>query len=1113
MDYFLFPVKGISFYVITILIVFYSGCSRKTDPLFELIPAEKSGVHFSNILTETPEMNIFNYLYFYDGGGVAAGDVNGDGLPDLYFTSNQDSNRLYLNKGNFEFEDITVRSGVWGQIGWTNGVSMVDVNGDNRLDMYVSQLGEFGNIGGRNQLFINQGNSEQGVPVFVDEAATWGLDLKGLSTQAAFFDYDLDGDLDMYMLNHSVHSLGTFVRSEAREIPNELAGDRLMKNEGDHFVDVSQEAGIYQSVIGYGLGIAISDINKDGYPDIFVGNDFHEDDYLYLNNGDGTFTESLGKSIEHTSKSSMGNDIADFNNDGFQDIISVDMLPYDPVLLKTAEGEDPYDIYVNKLAYGYKHQLARNTLQLNLGNNTFSEIAYLAGVPATDWSWSGLFVDLDLDGWKDIYLSNGIKRRSNDMDYITFISNDAIQRRLKGEMTEAELAYAEKMPEVKVQNFAFHNNRDLTFTNVAGDWGMGQPSFSNGAVYADLDGDGDLDMVVNNIEDKAFIFKNNTINGQVDQPNFLKVELKGEGLNTKGIGAKIVIPNSDQGTIYHEVFTSRGFLSSVDPTVIIGLGNAKAIDSLIVIWPDRRYESLTNIDANQKLIIDQKNARGEYDYSMTTKPIFSEVEIEGLDYQHKENRPIEIYREILLPQMTSTEGPCMMVGDVDGDGKEDIILSGAKMQRTAVYLQKEDGFSLSGQRELSRDSLCEDTAVELVDVDLDGDLDLLIASGGNEFRLSDEPSLVRLYKNDGLGNFSRDRASFPEIFVMGSCIATHDVNRDGYPDFFIGARAVPRSYGEIPRSYLLLSDGKGKWLDETEKTGGVNLANVGMVKDAKWVDIDNDEDEDLIVVGEWMAPMIFINEKDRLVESDEANKSFKDKNGFWNNVEVVDVDGDSDLDLLTGNLGLNSIFQSSPKEPVEMFVKDFDQNGVMDQIVFHYVLGQKYLLPTRDELVQQLGFMDKKFPTYREFSQAEPDDFFTEKELASAHRLVAEELRSGVFLNQGNLQFEFRPFPTLAQVSPITSIYILDYDSDGMEDILVAGNEFNVSIQRGRYDANRGLLLRNAGEVNFEPVWNDRSGLNLTGQVREMKSIDYQGKRLILIAINNEKIRILEKMD
>ena len=1093
------------------LLLATAACTDKNDsePLFELLPASYTGVDFQNRLEETPQMNIFSYLYFYNGGGVAAGDLNGDSLPDLYFTANLESNKLYLNQGNFKFQDITEQAAVGGKRGWTTGVTMADVNGDGRLDIYVSQLGDYQNIRGKNQLYINQGNNDQDVPVFKDQAADYGLDLVGFSTQAAFFDYDLDGDLDMYMLNHSTHASGTFARATLRQEKHTLAGDKLMRNDNGQFTDVTDSSGIYSSALGYGLGITIGDVNWDGYPDIYIGNDFHENDYLYINNQDGTFTERLEETIRHTSRFSMGNDIGDINNDALPDIFSLDMLPSDPVMLKNSAGEDSYDVYNYKLRFGYNHQFARNTLQLNRGSAHFSEIGLLTGTFATDWSWSGLIADLDLDGNKDLYIANGIKRRSNDLDYIKYVSNEAVQHRLEGDLTGEDMALVEKMPVVKIPNAAFKNEGELVFSNVSQAWGLNQDSFSNGAAYADLDNDGDLDLVTNNVDQEAFIYKNRAIDGEQLTNNFLKLTFRGEGANTQGIGARVVIPLDSQ-TIVQEVYTTRGYQSAIPAELVMGLGNRSQLDSLIVVWPDLRFEIMTNVSVNTHQTLDQKNASGRYRFPSIPKPLFKEINDKlNVAYTHQENPFVEFNREVLVPHMSSTEGPRLAVGDVNGDGREDFFVGGAKHQPGAIFVQGVAGFQPLAQPALQADSLAEDVEATFVDVDQDGDPDLLVVSGGNEFRGQEEALLVRLYRNNGKGLFTRDRSALPDVYVNGSCVSSGDVDQDGDPDLFIGGRVVSRNYGKIPQSYLLQNDGQGNFTDVTEQQAE-GLARVGMVKDAQWADMNGDNRPDLVVVGEWMPISVFLNKQGRLVLDD--TESLANTHGWWNTLEITDIDGDGDSDILAGNLGLNSKLNASPKEPVSLVVKDVDNNGTIEQLLFHYVQGQKRLFATKDEIGSQLVDIKNRFVSYDNFARATVEDMFPSGMLQGAEELQVYEARSGTFINEEEMNFHFHPFPVEAQFAPLNAIQVLNEDSTKPPDVLTAGNFYEVTIERGRYDADYGTLLKNTGN-GFTTVPNTQSDIYLQGQVRDLEMINYRGQPVIIVARNNDTLLFINTSD
>ena len=1087
-----------------LLLILILGC--KPESRFKLLSPESTGVHFINHLEETPQMNVFTYMYFYNGGGVAAGDLNGDHLPDLYFTSNLDSNRLYLNRGNLNFEDITIPAGVAGKKGWTTGVTLADVNADGLLDIYVSQLGDYKNIVGKNQLYINLGPGQDGIPVFEDQAHQWGLDLKGFSTQAAFFDYDLDGDLDLYMLNHSVHSNGTFKRADIREKSHPLAGDKMMRNDGDHFTDVTDEAGIYNSALGYGLGVGISDFNRDGYPDIYVGNDFHEDDYLYYNNGDGTFTESLGNGMAHTSRYSMGNDISDINNDGWPDLVSLDMLPSDPSKLKTSATEDSYDIYHLKLGYGYKHQYTRNTLQLNRGNGKFSEIGQLSGVYATDWSWSALFADFDLDGFYDLFISNGIKRRLNDLDYINYISNETVQHRLEGDLSNEDLALVEKMPVVKVPNVMFRYQQNLQYEDVSSSWGFDQPSFSNGSAYADLDDDGDLDLVTNNIDQPAFIYENQTITPENQKANFLKVRLYGGNGNRFGIGTRVIIPNNGQ-FLSKELYATRGFQSAVNPEMVFGLGDLRQVDSLIVIWPDHSFQVITNVEANQVITLDHKLAKGSYDFKNDIQPVFNDVTGDlSLSHRHRENDFIEFNREALIPHMSSTEGPAIEVADFNNDGQEDFWIAGAKLQPSTIFIQENGRFRLCHQKAFLADSISEAIAAESLDFDQDGDLDLVVLNGGNEFWGEEEPIRLYAYENNGNGNFTRNDKVFPALYLNGSCLASEDFDQDGDQDLFVGGHVIPWHYGSNPRSYLLRNNGNGGFTEVTNELAA-GLGEIGMVKDAKWADLNLDGFVDLVLAGEWMPVTIFMNKNGTLQK--QQMQHLDELQGWWNSIEIADLDQNGYPDILAGNLGLNTRLKASIQEPVSMLIGDFNKNGKNEQLLIYFINGEPQLLATRDELVQQLPDIKTRFGNYAEFARADLVDILTEEKIKSAREIKVTEFRSGVFYNR-EMQFEFVPFPEEAQFSPVHSLKVADFDHDGDRDVLAAGNFYAANIQLGRYDAGLGVLMTNDDAGNLKTIPNTRSGLSLRNQVRDLQMIRIGLKPCVLVANNNDLIQVLD---
>ncbi|MDQ6634483.1 MAG: VCBS repeat-containing protein, partial [Gemmatimonadota bacterium] len=770
------------------------ACTRASTPatptLFELLSPEATGVAFANMLPEDTTFNILNYLYYYNGGGVAVGDVNGDGLPDLYLTSNLGPNRLYVNKGNYKFEDVTERAGVAGVGGWTTGVSMADVNGDGKVDIYVSGV-DYLTEHGHNTLYINNGDG-----TFTDRTKEYGLEFVGYSTQALFFDYDGDGDLDMYLLNNSTHTERQVGRQASRLVRNPRAGDKLFRNDGGHFLDVSEQAGIYGGVEGFGLGVVASDFNNDGCPDLYVANDFQENDFLYINNCDGTFTESIGKATGHTSRFSMGVDAADFNNDGRSDLISVDMLPQREEILKTSANAESFSLYNLKQKAGYHPQYARNALQLNRGNGRFSEIGYLAGVFATDWSWAPLFADLDNDGRKDLFITNGIFRRPNDLDYISYVSNDAVQASLAQGITQRTMSLMKQLPQVPLAKYAFHNNGNLTFTDMAAVWGLAQPGFSSGAAYVDLNNTGALDLVVNNVNAPASIYRNRA--RELTHNHFLTLRLHGAPGNTDGIGAKVVIKQGAT-TQMLEQMPVRGFQSSVDPRLHFGLGASARVDSLVVIWPDHKFQTLVNVAGDTILDLSQRNASGRYRFrtAAPASPPFTDVTAQlGIDFKHEENTFFDYDREPLMPHLLSTEGPALAVADVNGDGLDDVYVGGAKWQGGRLYLQQRDGrFRASAQPAIQADSLNEDVDAAFFDANGDGSPDLLVVSGGNEFAGKEEALRPRLYLNDGHGNFRRDKAALPEIFENGSCVIPGDFNGDGHVDLFLGSRVVSRQYG------------------------------------------------------------------------------------------------------------------------------------------------------------------------------------------------------------------------------------------------------------------------------------------------------------------------------
>lgn len=1095
-------------------------CNCNSTPeqpkLFTLLSSDQTNIHFSNHLMETGEFNILEYLYFYDGAGVAVGDINNDGFKDLFFTSNQSENKLYLNKGNFVFEDISSSSGIDTYTGWAIGAAMADVNGDGYLDIYVSQLGSYRGFVGHNLLFINDGGSGT---TFSEKAKEYGLDHKGYSTQSSFFDYDNDGDLDMYLLNHSAHESKNFGPYTLRYEHDSLSGDKLFRNDTDSagvkFTDVTQEAGIYDSFIGYGLGVTASDINNDGCIDIFISNDFHENDYLYINNCDGTFTETLEASMGHTSLASMGNDVADFNNDGLLDIMVLEMLPDKESVLKKSVVEDP-EVNDIVMKFGYIGQLARNTLQLNLGNGLFSEIALIAGIEATDWSWAPLFCDLDNDGFKDLFVSNGIYKRPNDVDFMDYKYQyllSSIQGKSKKEVDKflskknaMNMMFIEKMPTDKIPNKVFKNNGDLTFREAVEEWGLDQPVFSNGSAYADLDNDGDLDLVMNNVNQEASIYRNNA--EQVTTHNYLGVHLKGAGKNTSGIGAKVIL--KVKGNLYYqEQMPVRGFQSSVDHVLSFGVGTTEKIDTLTVIWPNFKSETLTNVPANQILEVRQNNATDDHQY--LNRPsgdlIFEEVTQEmNVEYQHSENEFNDFDYQFLMPHKLSSQGPALAVGDVNGDGLEDFYIGGATNQAGCLFIQKNDEtFFRSPLNLFDEDSIHEDVDAAFFDADGDKDLDLYVVSGGNESRRSTDYLKDRLYLNDGSGVFTKSVEMLPpNFFANGSCVAPADFDQDGDMDLFVGSRSAVNNYGYNPKNYLLVNTGKGKFEDATRSVAP-ELPS-GMVTDALWTDIDNDRDVDLVLVGDWMPVMIFRNEGHKLQDIS-TPAGLEKTNGWWNCVESMDMDGDGDQDLMVGNLGLNSKIKASPQAPVTLYVADFDANGKLDQILCQTKNGKHMPFAMRDELLKQIPGIKGRIPSYQAYAEiSDIGDIFDKSQLEKAVVKKAYILSSVYIENLGNGSFETHLLPLEAQFSPVFSVLTGDFDHDGLIDALLAGNFSGASINYGLYDASYGILLKGDGKGSFKTFPNRESGLSVKGEVRSMKQMQISNdSRLVVIARNNDE--------
>lgn len=1085
----------------------WSGCKHPgTDTeadqgphLFTLLDPSVTNISFQNTLTEGLNTNILMYEYFYNGGGVAAGDFNNDGKTDLYFTSNMSDNKLYLNKGNFKFDDITQASNAGGRPGpWKTGVSAVDINADGRLDIYLCYSGAMPAEKRANQLFINMGNDANGIPFFEDQAAAYGLASTGFSNQAYFFDFDRDGDLDMLLLNHNPKNLPILNEAGTADLfkqDNPEKGLRLFRQTNGKFEDITVGAGINGSELSYGLGLGISDFNNDGWPDFYVSNDYAVPDFFYINNKNGTFTNQLNSSIGHTSQFSMGNDVADINNDLHPDIFTLDMLPEDNHRQKLLLAPDNYDKFNLNVRSGFYFQYMRNMLQLNNGNGTFSEIGQLDGVSNTDWSWSALLADYDNDGWKDLFVTNGYLRDYTNLDFINYMNEYVAE---KGRLQREDvMEIIRQMPSSNVINYIFHNQQGQGFDQANQPWGINQTSNSNGAVYADLDNDGDLDLVVNNINQPAFIYNNQS---QEQHPkSFLGVQLKGAGGNTQGIGTKVTIVAGGQKQRLEQQ-PARGYLSSVSATLHFGLGTATLIDSLSVDWPNGKTQLLTAIKPNQVLVLDQQNAR---ENSATTKPapaFFRQI-ASPIAYSGHDTTINDFNRQQLLISQFSYPGPVMAKADLNKDGLEDLVIGGQTGQPASLYLQQQNGsFIQKPEPAFNPDRACTAAAIAILDANGDGHPDIYIASGGYG-DLSPTDSLLqdRLYLNDGRANFARLK-SLPPVLGSKSCVAVVDLNKDGAPDLFVGGRVVPGRYPEPPASFLLLNDGKGSFADVTN-TYAPGLAKIGMVTDAAWIDLNLDQQPELVLVGEFLPVTVFRNDKGHLVD---ATASYFDQqySGFWNTISTGDFNGDGHPDLILGNMGLNTQFKASHSEPVEMFYRDVDQNGSVDPIFSFYIQHKRYPYVTRDELVSQLPLMRKRFANFKSYADITLDDLFSAAELKASGHLSANHMATTCFLSTNNGKFTTAELPREAQYSPVYSISQLDANGDGFTDLLLFGNNSRCKIRLGKFDANYGQLLLGDGNGHFRYVPQDASGLNIWGDVRSCLQI----KNKLYVGVNGQKL-------
>ena len=1076
--------------------IFLLGCTREkeTRTLFELIGSEKSGIDFSNEIVEDENLNILTFEYFYNGAGVGVGDFNRDGLQDIFFASNMGKSRLYVNKGDFTFKDMTDSSGINTEGKWASGVSIADVDQDGLPDIYLCFAGPNADAKRANALYINNGDN-----TFTDKAAQYGLADTGHSVQAVFFDYDRDGDLDMYLLTNIVDQLGPNVIRPKRVNGEMVNTDRLYRNNGNRtFTNVSREAGILKE--GYGLGVSVCDLNKDGWPDIFVSNDYVSNDLLYINNKDGTFTDQAASAFKHTSYSAMGNDVSDFNNDGQLDIMELDMLPPDNYRKKLMFGATNHDRYRSEIQYGYQPQYMRNTLQLNQGSGKmgelrFSEIAMLAGVDATDWSWSPLFADFDNDGWKDLMVTNGYPRDITNRDFINFRAHDFSQNQQDGSRGEKLFKALKKLDGALLNNFIFKNNKDLTFKDVSAEWGFTQHSYSTGAAYADFDNDGDLDLVITNTGIPAFLYKNNA--DTLFEHHYLKLSLKGPDGNLNGYGAKIHLYSKGQ-LFYQEHHTVRGYQSTVEEIVHFGLADIQQVDSLVIVWPDGNTHKLLDVKVDQLLEVDHSSSGSPQAVPLGQRAStwLSGNAALGIDFYHKETPYTDFNIQPLLPHKFSMGGPGIAVGDVNGDGLDDFFVGGAYNQSGAIFHQQAGGRFHSIPLDAAT-KYEEDMGALFFDADDDGDLDLYVVSGGNEFADGSPYYQDRLYFNDGKGFFKEDEQALPKQFSSGSCVSACDFDADGDLDLFVGGRIRPQHYPEGGYSQLLQNEG-GRFIDVTESKAP-GLRKIGIVNGAIWSDANNDNLPDLVVVGEWMPITVFLHTGKSFRNATEALQ-LGNTVGWWNSIQASDLNRDGRMDYVAGNLGLNSRYAIPSFQPLSIYSYDFANNGIRNAVITFSNGGKEYPVHPKDDLILQLPGLKKKFLLYADYAKAAIGDLFPKESLSSAIKSTVHTFHTSVLLSKADGTWDLSPLIKDAQFAPVFGTLVSDYDSDGLDDILLIGNDYGAEVLNGRYDAFQGLFLKGDGRGGFVKKEN---GFDVPGDGKGLVELMLGNKKRLLLASQN----------
>ena len=1067
--------------------ILFLACN-KGDLLFKNPTSQETGLYFKNTITPTNSLNILDYLYYYNGGGVALGDINNDGLLDIFLSANQEKNKLFINKGNLQFEDITAKSNVSGNSSWNTGAVMGDVNGDGLLDIYVCAVVGVHGFYGYNELYINNGDE-----TFTESAQQYQLDFDSYSSSAAFLDFDLDGDLDIYLLNHAIHTQESFGKADLRYKRNEQTGDRLLRNDGGTFTDVSESAGIFGGINGYGLGISVADFNQDGFPDIYVGNDFHEDDYYYINNRDGTFSDQLKEYFGHTSRFSMGNDVADINHDGLPDIISLDMLPEDEVVLKTSEGDD--NIQIQKLRtqkYGYHYQFTRNMLYVNQQNSGYLETALLSGIAATDWSWSSLFADFNQDGEQDLFISNGISKRPNDLDFIKFVSNEQIQKKIDNTKLVDQKAL-QMMPSGEAHNYIFKGVKNLEFEDKSGEWISNKKGVSGATALGDLDNDGDLDLVVSNINENVSLYINQTD----EKANYLKLKFDYPSPNTFGIGTKVY--SYTKGELqFKELYTVRGFQSSSEPMVHFGYGPVQQVDSITIVWPNKTFQTIKNIAVNQQMIIRPENTKPLDNDSFYKKesPLFKEsANTLGVNFTHVEDNYTDFNRQKLIPYQNSDRGPAVAVGDLNNDGKEDIYFGGSKFNSAKFFVQKDNFFEEEKIEIITKDSINEDITALIIDLNNDKKNDLIVGTGGSDFYDKMTP-LLDVYYTQGDVNF--EKQELPSYFENAAVMKSADYDNDGDLDIFVGNNMVSNDFGAMPNSYVLKNNnGKFSILQNQP------FQNVGMITDAIWEDYNLDGFIDLILVGEWMTPKFFKNTNGNFVEENIIKSTLT---GLWQQITPFDIDKDGDIDYLLGNWGKNSKFEASQEHPLRMYYSDFDENGSTETIICNFKNGAYYPLLGLDELGSQIVSLRKKFNNYKSFAGKSIDAIFEPSVLKKAHIFEVNTLASGYLKNENNT-FTFVPFKNELQVSPISAFLEFDFDANGENEVLVAGNYFGVSPYHGRFDSFPGALIFNENKI----ILGNKIGLDFSQKaVKKLNIIKVQNKSYVLVTINNDSAQVYQ---